>query len=104
MKAKRNPIEYRLDLIPADVILEVSKVLANGAKKYGDNNWKQSRLTGENGPINHALKHILSYQAGIPDDEDPEGIDPQIHLRHAITNLIFELYYELHSDTYEVKS
>lgn len=96
-EAKRFSCGVRLDLIPGDVLIEVSKVFAHGAKKYGDCNWQQSRLKGENGPINHALKHILNYQAGIPDDESD---DPKIHLTHAITNLIFEMYYEMHKDDY----
>jgi len=96
-EAKRDKCGVRADLIPGDVLLEVAKVFAHGALKYGDENWKRSRLVRENSPANHALKHIFSYQAGIPDDE---GDDPKIHLSHAIVNLMFELYYELHAEDY----
>ena len=97
-EAKRFSCGVRLDLIPGEVLIEVSKVFAHGAEKYGDFNWQQSRLDGEKGPINHALKHILNYQAGIADDESD---DPKIHLTHAITNLIFEMYYEMHPEKYK---
>ena len=99
-EAKRDKCGVRLDLIPADVLIELSKVLSTGAERYGEYNWQQSRLTGENGPINHALKHLLMYKDGIPDDEDPEGKDLNIHLRHALCNVVFELYYALHPETY----
>jgi hypothetical protein len=87
----RDECGIRLDLIPPKCLLEVSKVLAEGAKRYGDENWKLARMTGENGPVNHALKHIVSYHAGIPDDDGP---DLKIHLTHAIVNLMFEYWYE----------
>lgn len=90
--ATRHACGVRFDLIPGDVMKMVAECLALGAHKYGDNNWKTSRLSGEASPINHALKHINYYKAGIPDDESP---DPKVHLSHAIVNLMFELYYEL---------
>ncbi len=91
-QATRHACGVRFDLIPGDALAEVARTLANGAKKYGDNNWKESRMVGENGPINHALKHIHYYNAGIEDDESP---DLNIHLANAITNLLFELHYNL---------
>ncbi len=89
-EAKRNKCGIRFDLIPPECLIEISKVFALGAEKYGENNWQQSRMDGEHGPINHALKHIINYHAGIPDDDGPE---PEIHLTHAIVNLMFEFWY-----------
>lgn len=94
----RTKIGVRMDLIPGDVLLEVAKVLAQGAEKYGENNWKQSRLTGDKSALNHCLKHLACYQAGIPDDD---GDDPNIHITHAIVNLVFELHYNLHPEKYK---
>ena len=91
-EAKRHACGVRFDLIPGDALAEVARSFDNGARKYGDNNWKASRMGGENGPINHALKHIHYYNAGIEDDESP---DPNIHLANAIANLLFELHYNL---------
>lgn len=98
-EAKRDSCGVRFDLIPGEVLKEVSEVFAQGAMRYGDCNWQSSRLKGEHGPINHALKHINFYNAGIPDDDGP---DRKIHLKHAIVNLMFELYYELHPEKYQI--
>ena len=95
--AKRDPIGLRFDLIPGEVLKEVAAVLHKGAKRYGPNNWKKNRLDGADSPINHALKHLNYYTAGIPDDD---GDDPKIHLAHALCNIIFELYYELNKEEY----
>lgn len=100
IEAKRNPCNVRLDLIPPEVLLEVSKVFAIGAERYGDYNWQASRMTGEKGPVNHALKHILNYHAGIPDEDGP---DLKIHLTHAIVNLMFEYWYEVNKPKDAVK-
>ena len=89
--AKRTPIDVRFDLIPPECLIAVAKVFSEGAAKYGDENWKKSRLSGDKSPINHALKHITNYMAGIPDDESE---DLKVHLSHAIVNLMFEYWYE----------
>ena len=90
-EAYRDECGVRFDLIPPEVLIAIAKVFAKGAKRYGDDNWKKSRLKGEHGPINHALKHIVNYSAGIPDEDGP---DLKIHLAHAIVNLCFEYFYE----------
>ena len=89
-EAKRNKCGVRFDIIPAECLIEVAKVLSISAERYGTNNWQKSRMTGENGPMNHALKHLINYQAGIPDEDGPEL---EIHLTHAIVNLMFEFWY-----------
>lgn len=96
----RQATGMRFDLIPGDVLAQVARVLAEGAEKYGDTNWRKGRLVGDKDPINHALKHINFYNAGVPDDEDPDGVDMEIHLRNAIVNLMFELHYQLNQDKY----
>lgn len=96
----RNATGMRFDLIPGDVMAQVARVFAEGAEKYGDNNWRKGRMIGDKDPINHALKHINLYNAGVPDDEDPDGTDREVHLRNAIVNLMFELHYQLNQDKY----
>ena len=76
----------RPELLPPLAILEVSKVLAEGAKKYEANNWRyvpelQLRYTGA------ALRHIFQRMAG-------EEIDPDFelpHLAHAACCVLFML-------------
>lgn len=97
----RKPTGKRFDLIPGDVIAEVARVFAEGAEKYGDYNWQKGRMTGDMDPINHAIKHVMYYNAGVADDDDPDGMDLELHLRHAIVNLMFELHYQLNPDKYD---
>ena len=76
----------RLELLPPLALVEVAKVLTEGAKKYAVNNWKhvpdlQNRYTGA------ALRHILAEMAG--EDIDPDFNLP--HMAHAICCLMFKL-------------
>lgn len=91
-EAVRSHTNLRYDLIPPEALIAIADVLGKGAIKYGDGNWKKNRMIGEKSPINHAMKHIVNYQAGIPDED---GDDKNIHLKHAIVNLIFEYFYNL---------
>lgn len=70
---------YRMDLIDPLAILEVGKALAEGAEKYGENNWKLIPIEDH---LNHLLVHIYAYLAGDKSDN---------HLSHAICRAIFAL-------------
>ena len=80
---KQSHVPYRMDLVPPEAILEVGKVLSQGAVKYGENNWK---LIKTNEHINHAISHLYAYLAGDMSDE---------HLAHATCRLLFALDIEL---------
>jgi hypothetical protein len=76
----------RLELLPPLALIEVSKVLTEGAKKYAVNNWKhvpdlQNRYTGA------ALRHILAEMSGEEIDRDFN----LPHMAHAICCLMFKL-------------
>lgn len=73
----------RTELVDADAILELARVLTFGAKKYAANNWRNgiefSRVIGA------ALRHIYAIQQG--EDRDPEtGL---LHSAHAMCELMF---------------
>jgi hypothetical protein len=73
----------RTELVDADAILELAKVLTFGAKKYAANNWRKgiefSRVIGA------ALRHIYAIQQG--EDRDQEtGL---LHSAHAMCELMF---------------
>lgn len=76
----QTKLPVRLDLIPPQVLLEVGKVLADGADKYGENNWQ---LIKTNDHLNHALTHIIRYLTG--DRSEP-------HMVHALCRLFFAHY------------
>lgn len=78
----------RPELIPALSILEISKVLAFGAKKYEEWNWTEdltySRISGA------CLRHLFYWLSG--EDKDKEtGIS---HLAHAGCCVLFLLHLE----------
>lgn len=57
--AKQTKIDGRYDLLPALAVKEVAKVLAEGADKYGVDNWKGLSIDEIN---NHVYAHLLNYQ------------------------------------------
>ena len=75
--ATQTKLPTRMDLIPADVLLQASATLSEGADKYGEWNWKG--ITVEDN-LNHALTHVYRYLDG--DNSEP-------HLVHAICRLMF---------------
>lgn len=80
--------KLRLELLPAESLEEIAKVLAFGAIKYSDHNWrngmKWSRLLGA------LLRHTFAFMRG--EDKDPEtGLS---HLAHAGCCILFLLSYE----------
>ncbi len=81
----RVPIEQRFD---PDFIAQMAVIMGVGAKKYGPDMWK-SGLTGANGGVNHALKHIVEYQNGTLNDYGHRSL----HLAQAAVNLMFEAYF-----------
>lgn len=77
--------KVRLDLLPADPIIDIGKVLTYGAKKYSERNWEKglawSRCYGA------ALRHLLAWHKG--ETNDPEtGLN---HLAHAACEILFLL-------------
>lgn len=83
---KHDSDKPKLDLIPAELLEEVGKVLSFGAKKYNRGNWckgiNYSRL------IAAAMRHLNEYNKGV--DIDPES--NLLHVSHAATNLAFLLW------------
>lgn len=79
----QTKLPVRLDLIPADVLLQVAAVLHEGSEKYGDNNWKLIDISDH---LNHALTHIMRYILG--DTTEP-------HLVHAVCRLLFAAHLDL---------
>jgi hypothetical protein len=77
----------RYDLLPCDVLEEITIIFTHGAEKYGEYNWTKgmswSRLFAA------AQRHQWSFWSG--DDVDEESGRP--HLTHAIVNLMFLLAY-----------
>lgn len=79
----------RTDLLPPLAIIDVSKALSFGAKKYKAGNW--ANCDSSNRYVGASLRHILAWQSG--EDLDPES---QLnHLTHAACSILFALEMEL---------
>ena len=59
-----------------DALIEVSRVLEYGARRYSRNNW---RLIPFEDHLNHALIHLYAYKLGDTQDD---------HLEHALTRVM----------------
>lgn len=81
----------RLDLLPVTSLVQIAEVLTDGAKKYGDHNWRKgfvwSRL------YSAAMRHLTAHLNG--EDKDPET--GRSHLAHAACNLMFLLEFEAYN-------
>lgn len=75
----QSPTHYRFDLMDPHAMFALGKVLDEGVKKYGTDNW---RHIPTNNHLNKALIHIYAYLAGDTQDE---------HLEHAFTRLMMAL-------------
>jgi hypothetical protein len=80
----------RMELLPMNTLVEVAKVLTDGAEKYAPNNWKlvpeaKERYTGA------LLRHIAAWMEGEKHDKE-SGLS---HIAHVATNALFLVWFEL---------
>lgn len=92
--AKRDMRGIRYDILDPDFEEMLAKIAHFGAVKYGDFNWHKSRLTGDQGPMNHIRKHYKSYMKSEPYDHPELGEDRKIHLAAIAFNAMMEYWYE----------
>lgn len=74
---RQSHVAARLDLLDGPTILRLGVILGQGAKKYGDNNWRNIDCEDH---VNHALIHLMGYLTGDRQDD---------HLGHALCRLMF---------------
>ena len=73
----------RMDLLPWEAIIEVSKHCEEGARKYGEHNVDKGIPI--HSLVDSAFRHLAKYTAGETDEP---------HLRAAAWNLLWALYME----------
>ena len=74
----------RMDLLPWEALIEVSKHCEEGALKYGERNCEKGIPI--HSLIDSAFRHLAKYMIGM--DDEP-------HLRAACWNCLFALYMEI---------
>ena len=80
--------KLRMDLLPPDALEALSRILTDGAVKYGDRNWEKGMAWSR--PYAALIRHLLAWWGG--QDTDPESGHP--HLWHVMTNAVFLVSYE----------
>jgi len=80
---KDNRGKPSLELIPAEPVFGVGRVLGFGARKYKPNNWRLGLSWLQT--LGSALRHIFAFIGG--EDIDPES--GECHVDNAITQLMF---------------
>jgi hypothetical protein len=74
---KQSALDVRFDLIDGSAIFEMAKVLSEGAKKYGAENWRNIDVSDH---MNHLIAHAYAYLSGDRTDE---------HLSHIMCRAMF---------------
>lgn len=92
-EAKRNPVDYRYDVLAPEFLYLMAQIGKLGATKYGDLNWQKSRLDGEKGQINHIYHHLYQYRTNQPYDHEELGTDRIYHLAAIAFNAMMEAWY-----------
>jgi len=78
-----------MGLIPHEAMTGLAQILTFGANKYAPNGW-QTVPNAKSRYEDAMLRHFYAYKAG--EQNDPEsGLS---HLKHALTNLAFLVYFE----------
>ena len=99
---KYDEDKLRYDLIPPLALAELVKVLTHGAKKYGDDNWRNVQDSKKR-YFAAAQRHQWQHKQGIIRDDAPDAKgSPGSHCSHiacAIASLMFLLEKELEGET-----
>lgn len=90
---KHDGGKARMDLLPPRAVEEVAAVLAFGAKKYADNNWRLAPDTKRY--VAAALRHVFAFMRG--EQRDPET--KRHHLAHAACCALFIVDLDLEKET-----
>ena len=85
---KHDQDKLPLHLLSTEAMNQTAAVLAFGAQKYAEHNWRNGFAWSR--PLSAAMRHITAFNAG--EDRDPEsGLS---HLAHAACCIMFLLEFE----------
>lgn len=83
---KQSKLPYRFDLVDAQAMFALARVMYEGVQKYEPNNWRKISVESH---LNHALSHVYAYLAHDTQDD---------HLTHALTRLHMAVAIKLEED------
>lgn len=83
---RQSAVLYRFDLLDPAAMFAITKVLAEGAVKYGESNWRNIEARDH---LNHMLVHAYAWLAGDETDE---------HLSHVFCRAMMAMAMELESE------
>jgi len=81
---KQSELNYRFDLIDGMAMFRMAGILDSGAKKYGEENWRNIPTMRH---INSALAHLEAYKLHLQGRLSVEDQDD--HLGHALCRIMF---------------
>jgi len=81
--AQRSHIDERWSLLPMDSLMAAARVMARGAERHGENNWRLGIPIED--VLDHAMNHIAKYLLGDRSEE---------HLAHALCNLCMAVHFD----------
>jgi len=81
--ANRDEVNFRYDLVPSIGLRRLAETMDEGAKKYGEGNWKKGFPIPH--LLNHSVAHIFAYL---------EGDRSEDHLAHAAFGLFTSMHFE----------
>lgn len=90
-----NEGKSRVDLIPAEVLLELGRLYGYGARKYAPNNWRQGLSYTET--YGSLCRHLYAWFAGASMDQENNCH----HLVSVIWNAMALFYFEMFPAKYE---
>lgn len=62
----QSDLQHRFDLVDAGALFEMTGVLYTGAKKYGEDNWRQISVEAH---LNYLIAHAYAYLSGDRTDD-----------------------------------
>lgn len=90
--AKFDENKPPLALIPSEALIEIAKVFAFGAEKYGVNNWrKDGHCTSWSRTYSSIQRHLTAWHSG----EDIDQESGMSHITHATTQLIILMIHQM---------
>lgn len=81
---RQSELNYRFDLIDGMAMFRIAGILHEGAKKYGEENWRNIPTMDH---INKAVAHLYAYK--LSTQNRLSDADKDDHLGHAFCRLMF---------------